>query len=269
MGTRTPCVPCGRGDAHDTPAPPPIVTALARSPHPRDDIDALQARAKELDAQVRDRATDLEAAKADLELFRIRYRQEVGTLHDELDALELAIAEAELGELSKKLEDAAPEDAGPAAAGTDAAPAPARFTSDAVRKLFRDVAKAIHPDLAGDDGARDRRHALMIEANRAYARGDEDHLRWILQAWERSPEAVQGTDPEATRERLERRVAQLDEQLHRIEQELSDLKATPLWDLKAMVDREAARGRDLVADMVRRLQRDIMVATNRRDAMRT
>ena len=58
---------------------------------------------------------------------------------------------------------------------------PARFTSDAVRTLFRDVAKTIHPDLALDEHPRHRRHALMIEANKAYARGDEEQLRWILQ----------------------------------------------------------------------------------------
>ena len=45
--------------------------------------------------------------------------------------------------------------------------------------------------IARDDLTRDQRHTLMVEANRAYALGDEDRLRWVLQAWERSPEAVQ------------------------------------------------------------------------------
>ncbi len=88
-----------------------------------------------------------------------------------------------------------------------------RFTSDAVRKLFRDVARIIHPDLAGDEHTRDRRHALMIQANRAYAMRDEEQLRRILESWERSPEAVQGSDPAATRLRLERRLAQIEEHL--------------------------------------------------------
>ena len=35
-----------------------------------------------------------------------------------------------------------------------------------------------------------------------------------------------------------------------------------------MVDEEAANGKDLITDMVRRLKRDIVVATNRLDAMR-
>ncbi len=108
----------------------------------------------------------------------------------------------------------------------------------------------------------------MIEANRAYAAGDEERLRWILQAWERSPEAVPGHDPEATRLRLVRRIAQIEEELVALARDLVALKDSPLWKLKVMVDEAAARGKDLVRDMVKRLKRDIMVATNRLDAIR-
>ncbi|MSO61797.1 MAG: hypothetical protein EXQ50_06870 [Acidobacteria bacterium] len=128
----------------------------------------------------------------------------------------------------------------------NAAPRP-RFTTDAVRRLFRDVAKAIHPDFA-------------------YALGDEEQLRGILQAWERSPEAIQGTGPEAGRLRLERRIAQIEEQLEMLASDQASLRDSPMWQLKAMVD-EAAKGKDLVKDMVRRLKRDILVATNRLDAL--
>ena len=143
-----------------------------------------------------------------------------------------------------------------------------RFTSDAVRKLFRDVAKVIHPDLASDAHARDRRHSLMIEANRAYALGDEVQLRAILEAWERSPEAVQGTDQDAMRLRLVRRIAEVEEHLQALAAELASLTDTSLWKLKVMVDQETAQGKDLIRDMVRRLKRDIVVATNRLDALR-
>jgi hypothetical protein len=91
------------------------------------------------------------------------------------------------------------------------------------------VAKAIHPDLARHEDTRDRRHALMIEANRAYAMGDEERLRLILQAWERSPEAVQGNDPEAMRLRLVRRIAQIEEQLIVLAAELNALQQSSLW----------------------------------------
>ena len=76
----------------------------------------------------------------------------------------------------------------------------------------------------------------------AYALGDEERLRWVLEAWERSPEAVPGSDPEATRQRLLRRIAQVQEQLDLSASELASMTASPLWQLKVMVDEGTRRG---------------------------
>jgi hypothetical protein len=229
-------------------------------------MEGLRSRVAELQTALGERAAEFAHAQADLAAFRIRYRQDVGLLHEELDELERAIAEAELGELSRRVEDGT-GDPTPPPAGPRPEP-PSRFTSDAVRRLFRDVAKTIHPDLARDESTRDRRHTLMAEANRAYALGDEDRLRWVLQAWERSPEAVPDGDPDATRLRLARRIEQIEEELKACARDLAALEDSPLWQLKAMVDEAATRGKDLVADTVRRLKRDIMAARNRLDAIR-
>jgi predicted nucleotidyltransferase len=229
------------------------------------DLDVLRTRLVELEATLETRSAEVVRVEAELSAFKITYRREVGSLHEQLEKLELEIAEAELGERAKRVGD----EHRPSSSPAQEKPAPLpRFTSDAVRKLFRDVAKTIHPDLARDELARDRRHALMIEANRAYALGDEEQLRWILNAWEHSPEAVQGNDFEATRLRLVRRVAEIERQLETLEADLAELTASPTWKLKAMVDEAAAKGKDLVRDTVRRLDRDIMVATNRLHAMR-
>jgi len=243
------------------------VTDLVRSDLRRgDDIDSLRAQLGELESALGERAAEIERVRIDLASFRIRYKQEVGLLHDELDELERGIAELELDEISKLLDGAEGE---PASAERQASDAPPRLTSDAVRKLFRDVAKAVHPDLAQDEDARDRRHSLMIEANRAYALGDEARLRSILHAWENSPEAITGTDPESARQRLVRRIAEVELQLSAFATDLAELHDSPLWKLKVMVDEAAARGKDLVADMVRRLKRDIVAARNRLEAMRS
>jgi hypothetical protein len=232
-----------------------------------DDIEVLHARLVELQAILCERAAEIVKAKSDLAAFRIRYRRDVGQLHEELDELESAIAEAELGEFSRRLESEVDgQSTSVSDVRMDSAP---RLTSDAVRKLFRDVAKTIHPDLARDEDTRDRRHTLMIEANRAYALGDEERLRSILSAWENSPEAVTGNDRESTRSRLARRIAQLDDELVACAGELADLHESPLWRLKSMVDEAQSRGKDLVQDMVRRLKRDITAARNRLDAMRS
>jgi hypothetical protein len=232
---------------------------------PGHDIDSLRSRLTELEDALRARAGEIAQAKSELDTFRIRYRQEVGSLHEELDELQRAITEAEQAERAAHIG----EETGDPATPSDrprAQPLP-RFTSDAVRRLFRDVAKTIHPDFARDETARHRRHTLMVEANRAYALGDEERLRWILDAWENSPEAVQGIDPEAIRQRLIRRIAQIDEELNAHAADYAAMQDTPLWNLKAMVDEASARGKDLVGDMVARLKRDILVARNRLDAI--
>jgi hypothetical protein len=232
-----------------------------------DDLEELRSHLAAREAMLSERGAEVAQAKSERERFRIDYRKRVGILHERLDTLEAAIADAEAEVAQSR--PVKVDDGGPSRPPAGARPAPLpRFTTDGVRKLFRDVAKAIHPDLASDALTRDRRHSLMVEANLAYASGDEDQLRLILQAWETSPEAVPGSDPEAVRLRLIRRIAQIEEQLQVLASDLADLKDTPLWKLKAMVDEAAAKGKDLVRDMIGRLKRDIMAATNRLDAMR-
>ena len=70
------------------------------------------------------------------------------------------------------------------------------------------------------------------------------------------------------RRRLVRRIDQIEEQLQALAAQLASLTDTSLWKLRLMVDQEAAIGKDLIRDMVRRLKRDIVVSTNRLDALR-
>ena len=244
-----------------------MTTLVPSGPPEHQDLEELRARAAELETVLRERGAEVARVSADLDAFKIRYRHEVGLLHDELDELDRAIAEGELGELARQRDRGT---SGPnASTQGPRMPTQPRYTTDAVRRLFRDVAKAVHPDLADDDCARDRRHALMVEANRAYALGDEQRLRSILQAWARSPDTVPAADAQATRVRLVRRIAEVEEQLTAYANELAALKASPIGTLKAMVDDASSRGKDLVGDMVRRLKRDILAAHNRLDAMRS
>lgn len=49
-----------------------------------------------------------------------------------------------------------------------------------LKRLYRDLAKRCHPDLAKTDGERDRRAALMQRVNEAFAAGDAAGLRALL-----------------------------------------------------------------------------------------
>jgi hypothetical protein len=132
--------------------------------------------------------------------------------------------------------------------------------ADKLKRLYRDVAKAVHPDLAEDDLERQHRHALMVKANEAYDAGDEALLSAIIYEWESSAEAIRGhgTIPDLIRtirkiHRGKLRLAIISTELHRI-------TGTSLYNLKTMADAAQQYERDLLNEMTGRLDQDIAAA---------
>ena len=82
----------------------------------------------------------------------------------------------------------------------------------------------------------------MIEANKAYALGDEEQLRAILEAWERGPDAVQGTDREAMRLRLVRRIAQIEDQLEVLAGDLAAIEGIVVVEVEGDGRRRGSQG---------------------------
>ncbi|RKN11344.1 J domain-containing protein [Streptomyces radicis] len=67
------------------------------------------------------------------------------------------------------------------------------------RKVYRELVRLCHPDLAVDASERDRRDAFLSRVNQAYARGDADALRALADEWERGgqgPESAVGRGEE-------------------------------------------------------------------------
>ncbi|MGV9703688.1 hypothetical protein [Streptomyces sp. NPDC003483] len=59
--------------------------------------------------------------------------------------------------------------------------------SDEARKLYRELARKAHPDLAQDEDERMRRDEFISRVNAAYARGDEALLRELSEEWAAGP----------------------------------------------------------------------------------
>ncbi|MGW6506791.1 J domain-containing protein [Streptomyces niveus] len=59
--------------------------------------------------------------------------------------------------------------------------------TDEVRKLYRDLARKAHPDLAQDETERARREEFITRVNAAYGRGDEGLLRQLAEEWAAGP----------------------------------------------------------------------------------
>jgi hypothetical protein len=53
------------------------------------------------------------------------------------------------------------------------------------RKLYRELVRKCHPDLAVGAAEQDRRDAFLSRVNQAYARGDADALRELAAEWDR------------------------------------------------------------------------------------
>jgi len=220
--------------------------------------DPTRAQLAALELQVAAREGELAAFKGDLQALQDRYLADIGPLYAELDSLESALEQAEVRAGIRPplldLDEDDDEAADMAAAGgcsNQSAP------SVDLKKIFRDVARAVHPDRARDDRARYRRHSLMAEANRAYAERDEDRLRLILRTWGHSGDALTEDGTETDDERVQRRLGILGDRLVEIEAEFADLNASAIARLKRRIDETAAQGWDLFGEMQRQVRREI------------
>jgi hypothetical protein len=235
------------------------------------ELEKKHAELATLEGELAERELEFATLQNELRAFEALYLRIVGALYAELDDLEAQIAEGQarrhpqehsLGEEAAQARAKATE----SAHAINAVPETAedRFKpGDALRKLYRDIARQIHPDLATDDRNRARRTRLMAEANKAYAAGDEAKLTAILDEWHSSPEAVEGEGIASELVRTIRKIHQVERRLAEIGVSMTELRESALHRLREDVTAAEARGRDLLADMAEQLRRDIAAARTR------
>jgi hypothetical protein len=116
-----------------------------------------------------------------------------------------------------------------------------------LKALYREVAKTIHPDLAGPGLADTLRHELMAKANRAYAEDDRCTLQEILRNWRRLPDQGKGDGAIAG---VIRQMARERQEIRAVSAKVAELKGSYVWRFKKRVAANLAMGVDLLADMV-------------------
>ncbi len=241
-----------------------------------EELHRKQADLSALETQVAERELELATVRAELGAFERRYLTQVGARYAELDEVLAKIAETEArlrpgNEEARRTATAsrnqAEETARTAQAARESKHEKHFHPSDALKKLFREAAKAMHPDLAENEEDSARRHRFMSEANRAYEEGDENRLRAILDEWQASPDAVKGKGVGADLVRTIRKIARLHDRLRAIEIEIRETTESELFNLKTKVEDAESNGRDLLEEMVTRLDRDIADASERMTAL--
>jgi hypothetical protein len=224
-----------------------------------------------LETELGERELRLANLRAEIGAFERRYLHFVGVRYAELDELKAKIAEEFAKEQpANEAAQQAARDARDSAndtkfnAGTNNSEEPRAFqSSPEMKRLYRDVAKRIHPDLTSDREDRTKRQQLMAEANDAYERGDESKLAKILTEYECSPEAVQGEGPGAELIRVIRRISQARSRLAEIEAELQEFLRSDLYHLKSRLEEAQKDGRDLLKEMIEKVESQIAQAKRR------
>ncbi|MFE5851616.1 J domain-containing protein [Streptomyces sp. NPDC056500] len=166
----------------------------------------------------------LETFRVEIENFSRLHHQKLGPMYTRLDELDALIAEAQAARTGdpddqRKAQEARarvmpmpgvdelfhgwmdsegipPE----AAAMLNDQPvrAPKRVRpSEEARKLYRELARRAHPDLAQDEPERGRREEFITRVNAAYALGDAEALRTLSEEWDAGPAPVEERQSEA------------------------------------------------------------------------
>lgn len=224
-----------------------------------------------LESELAERELRSANLRAELGAFERQYLHFVGLRYAELDEYKAQIAERLAKEQpeNQRAQQAARDARGRAdetksVAGEKTAVAPRAFeASSKMKRLYREVAKRIHPDLTSDRDDRAKRQQLMAEANQAYERGDEAELTKIFTEYECSPEAVKGEGPGAELIRVIRRISQARSRLSEIEAETQELVRSDLYQLKSRVDDAQKHGRDVLKEMVAKVDDQISQAKQR------
>jgi hypothetical protein len=230
-----------------------------------------------LKIELAQRELDFATLRVELRAFEQRYLRIVGVKFAAVDDLEAQIAETlnrrnPSDEMARRraaeARTKATESAGVTGAIEPQMHAADFKPSEDLKRLYREIAKRVHPDLVTDDDERAKRNQVMGEVNRAYAEGDEVRLRAILDEWETSPDAVTGDGVGAELVRIIRKIHQVQARLASLEIEIAKLTGSELAVLKARAESEQMNGLDLLAQMAEQLNEQIVQLRQKRDVLR-
>ena len=143
-------------------------------------------------ARMRDRLAEIEAEyamlEAELAVFQADYTREVVTVLAQLHDVEAQILALHRRPRAGAREARARARARRTVGGERASPRRRSPVPPAsLKRLFRDAAKRMHPDLAPDAEAREHAEAFMKRLNDAYRAGDADAIADLVRQWDASP----------------------------------------------------------------------------------
>lgn len=116
------------------------------------------------------------------------------------------------------------------------------------RRLYRELARKAHPDLAQEETERARREEFLTRVNAAYALGDAEALRELTAEWEAGPEPVR--DPLGEAEELYARLEWLSRRKELLVVVARDLEESAIGAMLKMAPDDPDGLLDQIADQL-------------------
>jgi len=226
-------------------------------PPPTRELETRLTLLAELHLQASDLERTLSEERQRIREFEKRWKPAVGKRYIELEEIKDTIAE--LRRLAK-LARAGKLDEKPKGGQSEEAPHEAFRPDKEARRLFRTLARQIHPDLTDDFEERRLRHELMAEATRAYRKKDHRRLQWLLEHWEASPSLAKGRDMDSRLERTNQQIAWERYRIQDLNYEIAGLGASSSAELMREAEEARKEGRNFVAEMRNRVLSDLVQA---------
>ncbi len=234
----------------------------------RAEVEQAQNSLIEAEAQLADRLAEVNA-------FEFEFEARVGYLIDQLAALEADIErylerlhlvrQKQLGQAYLSVDEQYRRAwRTPPADAPKPPPTPVSPHNEAeIKQLYRRLARRFHPDLAVDEADRAQRTETMAAINNAYAARSLAELMALAQTLNvgRLTINVSLEALEAELDRCQRRLREIERELHQIPQR-------PSVRLSLEVKMARRRGRDVLAEMAADLERKIARKTVERDLLK-
>lgn len=245
--------------------------------HLRAELAEIHNRLIEAEAELADRLAEINA-------FEFEFEARAGHLMDTLEALE-----AEVRRYTERIEIARSKQVfgqahipvntqyrrawqPPPTSAPTPPPQPLNSASEAeIKRLYRQLARRYHPDLALSEVDRARRTEKMAAINDAYAARSLVELVAMAQEEEAivdSGRAYPGHTEAQLVQALQDELSRCRRRLHEIERELRNLHHRPSVELSLEVKLARRQGRDLLAEMAAELERKIARKTAERDMLK-
>lgn len=250
----------------------------------QEQIERSQAALEDVLNQLVEAEEQLAEQQAAIGAFEFKLRARIGHLTKRLDELDAEIKEyrRQLSWLNDDWEAIAEEmdfrsvGQGEAATGDHfqegASAAPQSLNEEErkeIKQLFRQLARRFHPDIAVDAADREYRTQMMAAINAAYAAGDLERLQQLAL----EPDAVDLVEYAQTDQQLAEALAREIERCRRrlveIRQELEYLEQHQSTRLMRRAQQAEAEGRDLLAEMSRRLEEQVTQKMVERDVLKS